>query len=187
MFCASAICRLATGPARQSVHMTSEARALTWPLRSAGSSIQLAWRSLGPVAWSGLAASFPATPKEPGVYLIKVILDDRYRIYIGEAADLSRRLRSYGGRADEKPNQRGMTTTNMRGRIRRTCRAGGSAVACLLELPIKHLPQREALDPHCTDCRITLERLALSAAYLRSEPPINEHGFPQYPPGDPLQ
>ena len=101
---------------RQSMHMTSEANVLNWPLTSGGSSIQLVWRNPGPVAWSGFAASFPAAPKEPGVYLIKVTLDDRYRIYIGEAEDLNGRLRRYGGRADEKPNQRGMTTTNMRGR-----------------------------------------------------------------------
>ena len=169
------------------MHMTSDASALNWPFTSAGSSIQLVWRNLGTVAWSGSAASFPAAPKEPGIYLIKVTLGDRYRIYIGEAEDLNRRLRRYGGRADEKPNQRGMTTTNMRGRIRRTCRAGGSAVAYLLELPIQHLPEREALDPHCKDCRIVLERLALSAAYLQGEPLINEHGFPEYPLGDPLQ
>jgi hypothetical protein len=167
--------------------MTSEVSALTWPLTSADSSIQLVWRNLGSVVWSGSAASFPPAPKEPGVYLIKVTLDGRYRIYIGEARDLNRRLRSFGGRADEKPNERGMTTTNMRGRIRRTCRAGGGAVTYLLELPVKHLPEGEALDPHCKDCRIVLERLALSTAYLRGEPLINEHGFPEYPPDDPLQ
>jgi hypothetical protein len=142
---------------------------------------------LGPVVWTGSSASFPAAPKEQGIYLIKVILDHRYRLYIGEAADLNKRLRRYGGQAAEKPNERGMTTTNMRGRLRRTCRAGGSAIAYLLELPIQHLPKREALDPHCKDCRIALERIALSAAYLRGEPLINEHGFPEYPPGDPLQ
>ena len=167
--------------------MTFEATVLNWPLTSGDTSIQLVWRKLGPVVWSGSAASFPIAPKEPGIYLIKVTLDDRYRIYIGEAEDLNKRLRRYGGRADEKPNQRGMTTTNMRGRIRRTCRAGGRAAAYLLELPVKHLPERGALDLHCKDCRIVLERLALSAAYLRGEPLINEHGFPQYPAGDPLQ
>ena len=171
---------------RQSMHMTSEADVLNWPLTSVDSSIQLVWRKLGAVGWSGSAASFPVAPKEPGIYLIKVILDHRYRIYIGEADDLGRRLRRYGGWADEKPNQRGMTTTNMRGRVRRTCRAYGSVVVHLLELPIQHLPEREVLDPHCKDCRITLERIALSAAYLRGEPLINEHGFPEYPPGDPL-
>ena len=31
-----------------------------------------------------------------------------------------------------------------------------------------------------------LERVALSAAYLRNEPLINEHGFPKAPQGDPL-
>jgi hypothetical protein len=115
-----------------------------------------------------------------------VTLDDRYRVYIGKAEDVNRRLRRYGGPADEKPNQREMTIRNMRGRIRRTCRTGGSAVACLLELPVKHLPEKEALDPHCKNCRIVLERLALPAAYLRGEPVINEHGFPGYPSGDPL-
>jgi len=74
------------------------------------------------------------------------------------------------------------------GRIRRTCRAGRerSIIVYLLELPIMHLPGREVLDSHCKDCRIALERLVLSAAYLRGEPLINEHGFPEYPPGDPL-
>lgn len=171
---------------RQPVHMASEAETLNWPLTCAGSSVQLVWRKLGLVAWSGSAASFPAAPKEPGIYLIKVTLDDRYRIYIGEAEDLSRRLRRYGGQADEKPNQRGKTTTNMRGRVRRTCRVGGGVVVYLLELPINHVPEREALDPYCKDCRIALERLALSAAYLRGEPLINEHGFPEYRADDPL-
>ena len=162
------------------MHITSEADVMDWPLASAGSSIQLRWRKLGPVVWSGAAASFPVAPKQPGIYLIKVTLEHRYRIYIGEAGDLGRRLRRYGGRADEKPNQRGMTTTNMRGRVRRTCRAGGGAVVYLLGLPIRHLPERETLDPYCKDCRIALERLALSAAYLRGEPLINEHGFPEF-------
>jgi hypothetical protein len=166
--------------------MASEAETLNWPLTSAGSSVQRVWRKLGHVAWSDSAASFPAAPKEPGIYLIKVTLDDRYRIHIGEAEDLSRRLRRYGGQADEKPNQRGKTTTNMRGRVRRTCRADGGVVVYLLELPINHVPEREALDPCCKDCRIALERLALSAAYLRGEPLINEHGFPEYPADDPL-
>jgi hypothetical protein len=166
---------------------TSDVTTLNWQLTSASSSIQLIWRKLGPVAWSGSAALFPAAPRQPGLYLIKVSLDHRYRIYIGETGDLRRRLRDYGGHADEKPNERGETTPNMRGRIRRTCRAGGGAVVYLLELPIKHLPEREELDQHCKDCRIALERLALSAAYLRGEPLINEHGFPEYPPGDPLR
>jgi hypothetical protein len=167
--------------------MASEADVLLWPFISEGASIQLAWRMLGAVRWSGSAASFPPAPEEPGIYLIKVMLGARYRIYIGEAEDLSRRLRRYGGQAAEKPNQRGKTTTNMRGRVRRTCRAGGGAVVYLLDLPVKQLPEREALDPRCKDCRIVLERLALSTAYLRGEPLINEHGFPEYPANDPLQ
>ena len=66
------------------MHMTSEADVPDWSLTSAGSSIQLTWRNLGRVAWSGSRASLPAAPKEPGIYLIKVILDHRHRIYIGE-------------------------------------------------------------------------------------------------------
>jgi hypothetical protein len=118
----------------------------------------------------------------PRVYLIRVILEHYiYRIYIGEAADLSRRLRRYGGRANERPNQRGKTTSNMRGRIRRTYRAGGSAMVYLLQLPIKQLPDREALGPRCKDCRVMLERLALSAAYLRGERLINNMDSPNTP------
>jgi hypothetical protein len=173
-------------PLRHPREMESEADTLDWPLTSAGSSIYLVWQKLGPVAWSGSAAAFPAAPEEPGIYLIQVTLDRSYRIYIGEAADLSQRLRRYGGRPNERPNQAGKTTSNMQGRIRRTYRAGGSATVYLLQLPIKQLPQREALDPACKDCRIVLERLALSAAYLRGEPLINEHGFPRYPSDDPL-
>ncbi len=164
----------------------SEADALEWSLTSGGSSIQLAWRKLGPVAWSGSTAAFPAAPEEPGIYLIQVTLDGSRRIYVGEAANLSRRLRRYGGRANERPNQRGMTTSNMRGRIRRTYRGGGSAMVYLLQLPIEQFPEREQLGSDCKDCRIVLERLALSAAYLRGEHLINEHGFPGYPSGSPL-
>ena len=167
--------------------MELNADVLDWPLSSDGFSIRLTWRMLGPVAWSGFMATFPTAPAEPGIYLIRVILGQSRRVYVGEAADLSRRLRSYGGRAKELPNQRGKTTSNMRGRIRRTYRAGGSAEVYLLELPVRQVPEREALDPGCKDCRIALERLALTAAYLREEHVINEHGFPRYLAGNPLQ
>jgi hypothetical protein len=167
--------------------MASEADVLLWPLVSELSSVQLVWRMLGAVGWSGSSVSFPPAPREPGIYLIKVVLGAKYRIYIGEAEKLDGRLRRNGGRAVEKPNERGKTTANMRGRINRTCRAGGHAVVYLLDLPVKQLPEREALDARCKDCRIALERLALSTAYLRGEPLINEHGFPEYPTGDPLQ
>jgi hypothetical protein len=117
--------------------MESEADTLSWSLSSGGSSVQLVWRRLGEVAWSGSAASFPAAPEEPGIYLVKVTLDHCCRVYIGEAADLRRRLHRYGGRADERPNQRGLTTSNMRGRIRRTYRAGGSAMEGYAKLSLK--------------------------------------------------
>jgi excinuclease UvrABC nuclease subunit len=42
-------------------------------------------------------ASFPRGPDEPGVYLVKLTACGTYRIYIGEAANLRKRLRSYGG------------------------------------------------------------------------------------------
>jgi hypothetical protein len=142
---------------------------------------------LGPVAWSGSVATFPVAPAEPGIYLIRVMLGQSRRVYVGEAADLGRRLRSYGGRAEELPNQRGKTTSNMRGRIRRTYHAGGSAEVYLLEPPVRLIPEREALDTGCKDCRIALERPALTAAYLQGEHVINEHGFPRYLPGNPLQ
>jgi hypothetical protein len=169
------------------VAISPEPDALDWPLKSAGSSIRLLWRKLGAVVWANNAGSFPNAPEEPGIYLIKVTLDGRYRIYIGETVNLRRRLRDFGGRAEERPNQRGKTTTNMRGRVRRTCRAGGNVVVYVLELPVRQLSRRETLDPYCRDCRIMLERLALSVAYVRGEPLINEHGFPEYPLGHPLQ
>src|SRR3954468_16356672 len=114
--------------------MELETAWLDWSLSSEEFSVRLIWRILGPVAWSGSVATFPAAPAEPGIYQIRVRLDGNCRVYVGEAADLSRRLRRYGGRAGERPNQRGKTTSNMRGRIRRTYRAGGSAEVYLLEL-----------------------------------------------------
>lgn len=167
--------------------MEHEPELLDWSLSSEGFCIRLTWRMLGPVTWSGSAATLPAAPAEPGIYMIKVMLEQSQRVYVGEAADLGRRLHRYGGRADERPNQRGMTTSNMRGRIRRTYRAGGTAAVYLLGLPVEQVPEKEALDPSCKDCRIMLERLALVAAYLRGEHVINEHGFPSYLPGAPLQ
>jgi hypothetical protein len=89
---------------RQSMHVTSEASALNWPLTSAGTPIPLVWRNLGPAAGPGSAASFPSRCEEPGACLITVTLDDRYRLYIGEAEDVSRRPRRYGGRANEEPD-----------------------------------------------------------------------------------
>lgn len=155
--------------------------------RSQAQSISLTWEWLGPVAWPGTAATFPAAPREPGVYLVRVALGDDSRVYIGEAANLRSRLRRYGGNAVERPNERGKTTTNMRDRIRRTYRAGGSSAVWTLRLPIERSPEGEPLDPAIKDCRVMLERLAISAAYLHGEHLINERGFPEYPPSHPLQ
>ena len=81
-----------------------------------------------------------------------------------------------------------MTTTNMRGRVRRVLREDdGSVEVYLLELPIDSGHTSSENDPDCKDCRVMLERVALSTAYLRHEPLINEHGFPKVAPGDPLQ
>jgi hypothetical protein len=150
-------------------------------------SLRLTWARLGPVEWSDTKATFPAAPQEPGVYLVRVALGDESRIYIGQAVDLRSRLRSYGGNAIERPNEPGSTTANMHGRIRRTYRAGGSAAVWTLKLPIQRSLEREPLDPTITKCRIMLERLAISAAYLHGERLINEGGFPEYPPGHPLR
>ncbi|HTQ91209.1 MAG TPA: hypothetical protein VMK84_17125, partial [Streptosporangiaceae bacterium] len=105
----------------------------------------------------------------------------------GEAADLRKRLRRYAGRAEERPNERGMTSTNMRGRLTRTLRAGGEAVIYRLQLPLEQAHVGERLDLDRKDHRIMVERLAISAAYLQGEQLINEGGFPAYPKGHPLQ
>ena len=168
--------------------MATPASELEWTLRTVASSTRLFWRLLGPIEWSGLSIEFPAdAPREPGIYLIRVTLGDDTRTYVGEAADLSRRLRRYSGRPEERPYQRGMTSTNMRGRLTRTFCAGGKAVIYLLQLPLEQSPARESLDPARKDHRIMIERLAISAAYLHGEQLINEEGFPAYPDGHPLQ
>lgn len=175
------------GTVWQSWRVLLDAEEFEWLFMSHAQSIRLTWARLGQVAWSGTGATFPVAPQEPGVYLVRVALGDDSRVYIGEAANLRSRLRSYGGSAVERPNEPGRTTENMLGRIRRTYRAGGSAAAWSLKLPIQLSPEREPLDPAIKDCRIMLERLAISAAYLHGEHVINERGFPEYPPGHPLQ
>jgi hypothetical protein len=62
----------------------------------------------------------------------------------------------------------------------------GSVEVYLLELPIASGSNSCALNPACKDCRIMLERIALSAAFLQREPLINEHGFPEPAQDDPL-
>jgi hypothetical protein len=119
--------------------------------------------------------------------MIKLAARGRYRIYIGEAANLRRRLRRYGGRGAERPVERGKTTTNMRGRVRRVLREmDGSVEVYLLGLPVDSGYAMCEDYPACKDCRIMLERVALSTAYLRREPLINEHVFPKSQLEDPL-
>jgi hypothetical protein len=130
--------------------MMQQENGFAWPLLSENADTQLCWRWLGSVTWLDGFASFPRGPDEPGVYLVKLVARGTHRIYIGEAANLRKRLRSFGGRGAEHPIERGKTTTNMRGRI-------------------------------------MLERIAISTAYLRRVPLINEHGFPKASPDDPLQ
>ena len=171
----------------QSCRVLLDVEEFEWLVMSKTQSMRLAWVRLGLVAWSGTAATFPVAPQEPGVYLVGVALGDNSRVYIGEAENLRVRLRRYGGNGAERPIERGRTSANMRGRIRRTYRAGGSAAVWLLKLPVEQSPGRDPLDPAIKDCRIMLERLAISAAYLHGEHVINERGFPEYPPGHPLQ
>src|SRR5262252_602286 len=93
--------------------------------------VELRWHIQSSVTWATDIATFPVTTDEPGVYLVKVTLGDRYRAYVGEAANLRKRLRSYGGRGVDVPNERGRTTHNMKGRVRRTFRAGGNVTVYL--------------------------------------------------------
>jgi hypothetical protein len=158
-----------------------------WRLGSGTSGAELRWNMLGSVRWVDGSPNFPLAPDEPGVYLVRLAVRGRYRVYIGEAANLNRRLRRYGGHGAEHPHERGKTTTNMRGRVRRTMREDdGRVEVYLLELPIATGSSLCALDPVCKHCRIMLERMALSAAFLQHEPLINEHGFPEPAQDDPL-
>lgn len=77
--------------------------------------MRLRWRRLGLVGSHEGYASFPQGPENPGIYLVKLTARGAYRIYIGEAANLTRRLRRYGGRGAEHPSRPGKTTTNMKG------------------------------------------------------------------------
>jgi hypothetical protein len=167
--------------------MGEEKNGFVWPLVSESAGIQLRWHMLGSVTWLDDFASFPRGPEEPGVYLLKLTARSRYRIYIGEAANLRKRLRSYGGQGAERAIERGKTTTNMRGRVRRTLREkDGRVEVYLLQLPIDSDHAVCEYYPACKDCRIMLERVALATAYLRQEPLINEHGFPKASSEDPL-
>jgi hypothetical protein len=167
--------------------MDEEKNGFAWPLASDSAGVQLRWHRLGSVTWLDGVASFPRGPDEPGVYMVKLSARGRYRIYIGEAANLRKRLRRYGGHGVERPVERGKTTTNMRGRVKRVLREmDGSVDVYLLGLPIDSGHAMCEDYPACKDCRIMLERVALSAAYLRHEPLINEHGFPKASLEDPL-
>jgi hypothetical protein len=173
---------------RQSERVTGERYDFTWPLISGAASAQLLWHRLGSAELVDGAARLPQAPDEPGVYLVKLSAQCRYRIYIGEAANLHKRLQRYGGRGAERPTARGKTTDNMRGRVRRVLRnSSGRVEIYLLQLPVNSEYAMCPRYPGCKDCRIMLERVAIATAYLRHEPLINEHGFPEAVPGDPLQ
>jgi hypothetical protein len=171
---------------RRCMHMIQQNNGFAWSVASEIAGVQLRWHRLGSATWLDGVASFPRGPDEPGVYLVKLTARGKYRIYIGEAANLRKRLRSYGGRGAERL-ERGKTTTNMRGRVRRVLRENdGSVEVYLLELPIDSGDALCEDYPACKDCRVMLERVALSAGYLRHEPLINEHDFPKASPEDPL-
>src|SRR5439155_5014129 len=162
-------------PLRQCMHMIYQKDGFVWPLVSETASAHLRWHRLGSATWIDGVASFPRGPDEPGVYLVKLTARGKYRIYIGEAANLRKRLRSYGGHGAERPIERGKTTTNMRGRVRRVLRENdGSVQVYLLELRLDSGHPVCEHYPACKDCRIMLDRVALSAAYLRHDPLINE-------------
>jgi len=173
---------------RQCRRMSQQQQHLIWPLATGTEAARLCWQRLGSVRWLEGAAHFPQAPEDPGVYLVKLSIRDQHRIYIGEAANLRKRLRRYGGRGVERPPERGKTTTNMRGRVRRVMHDdGGSVEVYLLQLPIDSGYAMCDSYPKCKDCRIMIERVAIATAYLRHEPLINEHGFPRSVSGDPLE
>jgi hypothetical protein len=108
-----------------------------WPLVSGAATARLRWDRLGSAEFLDGAARLPQASEEPGVYLIRLSAQGRHRIYIGEAANLRKRLRRYGGAGAERPPSRGKTTTNMRGRIRRVVRdTTGRVEIYVLELPV---------------------------------------------------
>src|SRR5258708_24317084 len=122
---------------RQCLHMIQQNNGFAWPLAPEIAGVQLRWHRLGSATWLDGVASFPRGPDEPGVYLVKLTARGEYRVYIGQAANLRKRLRSYGGHGAERPIERGKTTTNMRGRVRRVLRENdGSVEVYLLQLPI---------------------------------------------------
>jgi hypothetical protein len=124
-------------PLRQCMHVIQQKNDFVWPLASEIAGVHRRWHKLGSATWLDGVASFPRGPDEPGVYLVKLTARGKCRIYIGEAANLRNRVRSFGGRRAERPIERGKTTTNMRGRVRRVLRENdGSVEVYLLMLPI---------------------------------------------------
>jgi len=172
---------------RQDVHVSGEETGFVWSLTSGSAGVDLRWNELGSATWLNGVARFPRGPDEPGIYLVKLTARGRYRMYIGEAANLRKRLRSYGGKGVERDIERGKTTTNMRGRVRRALREDdGSVKVYLLQLPIDSGYAMCECYPACKNCRIMLERVALATGYLHHGPLINEHGFPKVSSEDPL-
>ena len=80
------------------MHVSEEETGFVWSLASGSADVDLRWNKLGSVTWLDGVARFPRGPGEPGIYLVKLTARGRYRIYIGEAANLRKRLRSYGGK-----------------------------------------------------------------------------------------
>jgi hypothetical protein len=146
-------------PLGQCVHMWEEDQAgFDWPLSSGSAAVTLRWHKLGSVTWADGIAKFPRGPDNPGVYLVKVAARGKYRLYIGEARNLRRRLRSFGGRGATYPIQPGKTTTNMKSRVRSALRQGdGSAEVHLLQLPLDAALATCEAFPDCKDCRVMLE------------------------------
>jgi hypothetical protein len=133
--------------------MTQQENGFVWPLVSETAGVQLQWHKLGSATWLDGVASFPRGPDEPGVYLVKLAARGRYRIYIGEAANLRKRLRRYGGHGTERPIERGRTTTNMRVASGASCGRMSEASRCTSS------SFRPTQDMHCARI-ILLARIA---------------------------
>lgn len=145
--------------------------------------IELRWRWLGPVTAAdhprftgALRLTVPKASSLPGVYCIKVILGDQYRLYIGQGANLNKRIQEYAGKCENKlPAKVADPTLNMKYRLWRIFTAGGKAE--VFELDSCNAPEASP---------VMLERIAIVAAYLRKEPLINERGYPEFLPDDPF-
>ena len=145
--------------------------------------IELRWRWLGPVTAAdhprftgALRLTVPKASSLPGVYCIKVILGDQYRLYIGQGANLNKRIQEYAGKCENKLPAKVADPTR-RHEIPPLAHIHCGRKSGSIELDSCNAPEASP---------VMLERIAIVAAYLRKEPLINERGYPEFLPDDPF-